>query len=68
MLGRVGTAFGAAGVNIISAAVGRQPDSEDIPVGGHAAMAITTAEPVPQSVVDEVVASEGFAAGQTVAL
>ena len=34
MLGRVGTAFGAAGVNIISAAVGRQPESEDVPEGG----------------------------------
>jgi D-3-phosphoglycerate dehydrogenase / 2-oxoglutarate reductase len=68
MLGRVGTAFGAAGVNIISAAVGRQPDSEDVPVGGHAAMAITTSEPVPQAVVDEIVASDGFVAGQTVAL
>jgi D-3-phosphoglycerate dehydrogenase len=68
MLGRVGTAFGAAGVNIISAAVGRQPDSEDVPEGGHAAMAITTSEPVPQEVVDEIVASDGFVAGQTVAL
>ena len=48
MLGRVGTAFGAAGVNIISAAVGRQPESEDVPEGGLAAMAITTSEPVPR--------------------
>jgi len=31
-------------------------------------MAITTSEPVPQSVVDEIVASDGFEAGQTVAL
>jgi hypothetical protein len=31
-------------------------------------MAITTSEPVPQEVVDEVVASDGFVAGQTVAL
>jgi D-3-phosphoglycerate dehydrogenase / 2-oxoglutarate reductase len=68
MLGRVGTAFGAAGVNIISAAVGRQPESEDVPDGGLAAMAITTSEPVPRSVVDEIVASDGFVAGQTVAL
>jgi D-3-phosphoglycerate dehydrogenase / 2-oxoglutarate reductase len=68
MLGRVGTAFGAAGVNIISAAVGRLPDSEDVPVGGHAAMAITTSEPVPQEVVDAIVASDEFEAGQTVAL
>jgi D-3-phosphoglycerate dehydrogenase len=68
MLGRVGTAFGTAGVNIISAAVGRQPESEDVPEGGLAAMAITTSERVPQSVVDEIVASDGFEAGQTVAL
>ncbi|HEX5195513.1 MAG TPA: phosphoglycerate dehydrogenase [Solirubrobacteraceae bacterium] len=68
MLGRVGTAFGAAGVNIISAAVGRQRESEDVPEGGLAAMAITTSEPVPQEVVDEIVASDGFFAGQTVAL
>jgi D-3-phosphoglycerate dehydrogenase len=66
MLGRVGTAFGAAGVNIISAAVGRQPESEDVPEGGLAAMAITTSEPVPSSVVDEIIASDGFVAGQTV--
>ena len=68
MLGRVGTTFGAAGVNIISAAVGRQPESEDSERGRLAAMAITTSERVPQSVVDEIVASDGFVAGQTVAL
>jgi D-3-phosphoglycerate dehydrogenase len=68
MLGRVGTAFGAAGVNIISAAVGRQPESEDVPEGGLAAMAITTSERVPVSVVDAIVASDGFESGQTVAL
>jgi D-3-phosphoglycerate dehydrogenase / 2-oxoglutarate reductase len=67
MLGRVGTAFGNKGVNIISAAVGRQPESEDVPEG-LAAMAITTSERVPQSVVDEIVASDGFESGQTVAL
>jgi D-3-phosphoglycerate dehydrogenase len=68
MLGRVGTAFGAAGVNIISAAVGRQPESEDSDRGGLAAMAITTSEPVPQAVLDEIVASDGFVAGQTVVI
>ncbi len=31
-------------------------------------MAITTSEPVPQSVVDEIVASDGFVAGQTVVI
>ena len=36
--------------------------------GGLAAMAITTTSPVPREVVEEIVSSEGFEAGQTVAL
>ena len=68
MLGRVGTAFGEHGVNIVSAAVGRQPESDDGAAGRLAAMAITTSAPVPQQVVDAIVASDGFVAGQTVAL
>ncbi|HZE07014.1 MAG TPA: phosphoglycerate dehydrogenase [Solirubrobacteraceae bacterium] len=68
MLGRVGTAFGRHGVNIISAAVGRQPDENATGNGRLAAMAITTDSPVPRDVVDEIVSSEGFVAGQTVAL
>ena len=67
MLGRVGTAFGQRGVNIISAAVGRLPDDQQTE-GQLAAMAIATSSPVPQTVVDEIVASDGFFAGQTVAL
>jgi D-3-phosphoglycerate dehydrogenase len=67
MLGRVGTAFGQRGVNIISAAVGRLPEDQQTE-GQLAAMAIATASPVPQTVVDEIVASDGFFAGQTVAL
>jgi D-3-phosphoglycerate dehydrogenase len=66
MLGRVGTAFGAAGVNIISAAVGRQPEDDDSE--GLAAMAITTADAVPQGVVDEIASSEEFELGVTVSL
>ena len=66
MLGRVGTAFGAAGVNIISAAVGRH--AEGTPQHGLAAMAITTSEPVSPAVVEEITASEGFELGQTVEL
>jgi D-3-phosphoglycerate dehydrogenase len=66
MLGRVGTAFGAAGVNIISAAVGRQP--EGTPSQGLAAMAITTSEPVPAEVVEAIASSDGFELGQTVEL
>jgi D-3-phosphoglycerate dehydrogenase / 2-oxoglutarate reductase len=67
MLGRVGTLFGEHGVNIVSAAVGRQPD-EDPDDGRLAAMAITTTSPVPRAVVEQIVSSDGFVAGQTVAL
>ena len=45
MIGRVGTIFGAHGVNIVSAAVGRQPDESDGAQGRLAAMAITTDTP-----------------------
>ena len=68
MLGRVGTAFGRHGVNIVSAAVGRLPDETATGDGHLAAMAITTSSPVPGEVVDEIVSSEGFEAGRTVAL
>jgi D-3-phosphoglycerate dehydrogenase / 2-oxoglutarate reductase len=68
MLGRVGTAFGRHGVNIVSAAVGRQPDENATGDGALAAMAITTTSPVPRAVVQEIVSSDGFVAGQTVAL
>jgi D-3-phosphoglycerate dehydrogenase len=68
MLGRVGMAFGEHGVNIVSAAVGRQPDEAVTGDGRLAAMAITTAAPVPREVVEEIVSSDGFVAGQTVAL
>jgi len=68
MVGRVGTTFGEHGINIVSAAVGRQPD--DVPQDDRslAAMAITSDRPVPQTVVDEIVAGEGFVDGRTVAL
>ena len=68
MLGRVGTAFGAHGVNIVSAAVGRQPGDDPSGDGRLAALVITTTSPVPTVVVEEIVASDGFVAGQTVAL
>jgi D-3-phosphoglycerate dehydrogenase / 2-oxoglutarate reductase len=68
MLGRVGTAFGRHGVNIVSAAVGRLPDETTTGDSHLAAMAITTSSPVPAEVVDEIVSSEGFEAGRTVAL
>jgi D-3-phosphoglycerate dehydrogenase len=65
MIGRVGTAFGAHGINISQAAVGRQP-----PGGGSdlAVMAITADAPIPQTVIEEIVASDGFIAGRAVTL
>jgi D-3-phosphoglycerate dehydrogenase / 2-oxoglutarate reductase len=68
MLGRVGTIFGRNGINIVSAAVGRQPESGDGAEGRLAAMVITTDSPVSREVLDEVVAGEGFETGQTVTL
>ena len=68
MIGRVGTAFGEHGINIVSAAVGRQPDGPPQADGLLAAMAITTDRPVSQAVVDEIVAGDGFVDGRTVAL
>jgi D-3-phosphoglycerate dehydrogenase len=68
MIGRVGTVFGNHGVNIVSAAVGRQPDEELPGAGRHAAMAITTDVAVPRAVIDEIVAIDGFEAGRTVSL
>ncbi len=68
MIGRVGTVFGAHGVNIVSAAVGRQPDEEAASDGRLAAMAISTDVSVPREVLDEIVAGEGFVAGRTVSL
>jgi D-3-phosphoglycerate dehydrogenase / 2-oxoglutarate reductase len=70
MIGRVGTVFGAHGINIVSAAVGRQPDGDDAGAADDAlaAMAITTDAPVPAAVMDEIVAGNGFVDGRTVSL
>ena len=70
MLGRVGTELGNAGVNVISAAVGLRPeDGEDEPDrSGEAVMVVTTESPVPQEVVDAIVASDGFFDGRAVSL
>jgi D-3-phosphoglycerate dehydrogenase / 2-oxoglutarate reductase len=65
MLGRVGTELGNRGINIISAAVGRR--EEDAP-GGGAVMLVTADSPVPQEVVDGIVAGDGFHAGRTISL
>jgi D-3-phosphoglycerate dehydrogenase len=65
MLGRVGTELGNRGINIISAAVGRQPSEVS---GGGAVMIVTADSPVPREVVDGIVAGDGFQAGRTVSL
>jgi D-3-phosphoglycerate dehydrogenase len=64
-IGRVGTALGDAGVNIVSAAVGRQPDDAD---QAEAVMIVTADSCVPDEVVDAIVASDGFIAGRSVSL
>jgi D-3-phosphoglycerate dehydrogenase len=66
MIGRVGSLFGEAGINISAAAVGRRPDADHM--GGVATMLVTTDSPVPQDVVDRIVGSDGFEAGRTVSL
>jgi D-3-phosphoglycerate dehydrogenase len=68
MIGRVGSCFGAHGVNISSAAVGHQPLGEDGHQTDVAVMAITTDGPVPDEVIKEIVDSEGFLAGRSVTL
>jgi D-3-phosphoglycerate dehydrogenase len=68
MIGLVGTVFGEHGINIVSAAVGRQPDGPRSEAQRLAAMAITTDVAVPEEVVEEIVAREGFVAGRTVSL
>ncbi|HEY8828834.1 MAG TPA: phosphoglycerate dehydrogenase [Jatrophihabitantaceae bacterium] len=65
MLGRVGTALGDAGVNIVSAAVGRHPDGDD-GVGSEAIMIVTADSPVPPAVLKRLVAAEDFFDARTV--
>ncbi len=70
MVGRVGSAFGEHGINIVSAAVGRarEDDGDASGDGANAVMAITADAPVSQSVIDEIVAGAGFVAGRAVTL
>jgi len=60
MIGRVGTAFGGEGVNIVSAAVGAESG------GDLAVMALTTDAPVRPETVGKILELEGFAAGRSV--
>ncbi|HEX8121156.1 MAG TPA: phosphoglycerate dehydrogenase [Solirubrobacteraceae bacterium] len=66
MIGRVGTVFGDAGINIASAAVGYEP--EDAADDGCAVMVVTTDRAVPQDVVDSILALDDFVDGRTVVL
>ena len=61
MIGRVGSIFGAHGVNIDSAAVGAGGEDAD-----EAVMAVTLLGPVPPEVIEEIVQSDGFIDGRTV--
>ena len=64
MIGRVGTAFGEHGINIASAAVGRQPDGDR--EQGLAAMVVLTDQPVLDQVVADVLATAEFMTGRSV--
>ncbi len=68
MIGRVGSAFGEHGINIVSAAVGRHLDEDDGADTTNAVMAITSDAPVPQAVVDAIIADDGFVDGRAVTL
>jgi D-3-phosphoglycerate dehydrogenase len=69
IIGRVGTAFGAHGINIASAAVGHPPEEGDgAAPSGDAVMVVTTDGPVPGEVIEELVAGEEFAEGHAVSL
>ncbi|HVW16606.1 MAG TPA: phosphoglycerate dehydrogenase [Solirubrobacteraceae bacterium] len=61
MIGRVGTVFGQHGINITAASVGFGGE-------GEAVMALTTETAVPQSVVDDIVSTEGFRDGRAVSM
>jgi D-3-phosphoglycerate dehydrogenase len=66
MIGRVGSAFGDAGINIVSASVSRHAGNGDPGARRTAVMALTTDRPVPPSVVASIVASDGFWEGRAV--
>ena len=68
MIGHLGTVFGANGINISDAAVGRQPDGQGEDPRGLAVMVVMTTVPVPDAVVAEVLSSPGFVNGRSVTL
>ncbi|MCX6388305.1 MAG: ACT domain-containing protein [Solirubrobacterales bacterium] len=66
MLGVIGTELGRHGVNIVSAAVGRQP--EESGSGEQAAIAVTTDAPVPTEALEALLAQDGFEDARTLSL
>jgi D-3-phosphoglycerate dehydrogenase len=62
MIGKVGTAFGEEGVNIVSAAVGAEES------GDRAVMALTTDAPVHWSTIERILQLDGFFVGRGVDL
>ena len=68
MIGRVGTCFGEHGINIVSAAAGRDPDDSIRDEARLQVMIVTTDVPVPRDLIDQIVAGDGFGAGRTVSL
>ncbi len=68
MVGRVGSSFGEHGINISAAAVGRQPSGENGGRSDLAVMAVTTDVRVPDEVVAQIAASDGFVSGRSIAL
>jgi D-3-phosphoglycerate dehydrogenase len=68
MLGRVGTALGDAGVNVVSAAVGRRPGGASGGSDGEAVMIVTTDRAVPDEVLAQLLDGADFSAARAVTL
>lgn len=60
MLGKVGTIFGEAGVNIDNAVIGGGGESE------NAVLAITSQQSIPQELIDKILQLDGFHDGHVV--
>jgi D-3-phosphoglycerate dehydrogenase len=60
MLGAAATTFGKQGVNIENAVVGAGDDSQT------AVLAVTTDEPIPSELIDEILKLDGFSDGRVV--
>jgi D-3-phosphoglycerate dehydrogenase len=64
MLGRIGTAFGDAGINIVSAAVGHRGDDESV----EAVVIVTSDAPVPPAVLASTMATADFFDARAISL